>query len=310
MSFEVLAPGMLALLQDCGRYGHQHQGMTPGGPADEHAFLWANKLLANAPGATAIELTLGQAQFKAAELTRFALTGADMGAKIGNRRIAPWQTHSIAAGEVLSFGVARQGVKAYLAVPGGFLVAPHFGSTATVKREGLGGLAQNGQPLSAGDVIGFVPDNVEQIQMVPRQFVPDYGAPLRLRLQPAYQYDQFPEAALQSFFDSDYVVSKDVDRMGYRLNGAAIRCDTTGVISEGIAYGAVQIPADGQPIVLLSDRQTIGGYPKLGCIASLDGAALSQRRPGDVVRFCIADKQSLATRRFAFNRYFGIGRGN
>ncbi|UTW12216.1 biotin-dependent carboxyltransferase family protein [Marinobacterium rhizophilum] len=309
MVFEVIRPGFLALLQDYGRYGMQHLGMATGGPLDEHAFVWANRLLGNHYNSATLEITLGQVRLRALQGTRIAITGADLGACINDQPIVPWCSYRVEAGDSLSFAGARTGVRAYLAVSGGFEAPLRYGSCATVVREGCGGLHGDGQRLQAGDRLGMRLKNAGQgaLQQVPPRFVPDYGAPLCLRLLPGYQYDQFDAEQLERLFGSDYRVSPDSDRMGYRLAGPAIQSGLDGIISEGIAFGAVQIPGDGQPIVLLRDRQTIGGYPKVGCVAALDAAQLAQRAPGALVRFRRGDLREVETQRQAFNRFFGIG---
>jgi biotin-dependent carboxylase-like uncharacterized protein len=307
MTFEVIKPGFLTLLQDYGRYGMQHLGMATGGPLDEHAFLWANRLLDNHYNCAALEITLGPVRLHALQAVQIAIAGADFAARINQQPIVPWRSYWIEAGDELSFAAARSGVRAYLAVGGGFEAKLQHGSCATVIRERCGGLQGDGRRLEAGDRLECRPASPGPVLQVPPRYVPDYGAPLRLRLLPSYQYDQFDAAQVRRFFSSDYQVSPHSDRMGYRLSGPEIRASLDGIISEGIAYGAVQVPGDGQPIVLLRDRQTIGGYPKIGCVASLDAAQLAQRGPGAVIRFTPGDFAEVEAERLAFNRFFGIG---
>lgn len=309
MSLEVLRPGFLALLQDYGRRGHREQGMAAGGPIDEHAFLWANRLLGNRFDAAQVESTLGRLQLRFTVPTQFALTGADMDARIDGERVAPWCTHAAAAGAILTLGTARSGLRAYIAVPGGFRVPQHHGSCATVIRERLGGLHRDGRPLGAGDVLPFEPGHPVPGRCVPAAYVPDYAAPLTLRVLPGYQYEEFPAEQRARLFAEEYVVSRDADRMGYRLSGPEIRWTGRGLVSEGISHGAIQVPPDGQPIVLLRDRQTIGGYPKLGCVASLDAARLAQCPPGFRLRFRPAALDAITQERRVFDRYFGIAGG-
>lgn len=303
MSFEVIRPGFLSLIQDYGRRGHQHQGMGEGGPMDEHAFLWANHLLGNRFDAPALEITLGQLKLTATAQTCIALTGADTHARIDGRPINSWCTHIIRRGEELSLGTARSGLRSYLAVAGGFEIKPHYGSSATVMREGLGGLRQDGAQLAVGDILPSTQNSTQPLRCVPPEYIPDYAAPLTLRLIPGYQSSRFPSEAWEALYGEEYEVSQHADRMGYRLNGPALDCEIDGIISEGIAYGAVQVPADGQPIILLRDRQTIGGYPKLGCIASLDAAQLAQRPPGTRLRFKESSLQEVCRERLAFDRF-------
>ncbi|BFM49923.1 biotin-dependent carboxyltransferase family protein [Marinomonas sp. THO17] len=284
MAFKVIKPGMLTLLQDLGRYGHQAIGVTTGGPMDELAFRWANALLDNDDNAQQLEITFGLLSLEAQANTSIALTGADLGATLNGKSLTPWQSYAVKKGDVLNFQQPIWGLRAYLAVKGGFQCETTLGSVATVMREKIGGLTGQGDKLQKDDILPFQASDQHQQRAVPRAAIPDYSQsdiPLVL----GYQYLSFSDLQRAHFFSSDYKVSQNSDRMGYRLEGNAIQGNAKGIISEGIAYGSVQIPKDGQPIVLLRDRQTIGGYPKMGCITRFGGALLAQKKPGDVIQF-------------------------
>jgi len=283
MSVEVVQPGVLSLLQDGGRYGHHRIGLTTGGPLDPDAFHYCNRLLANEPDSTAIELSFGGGQFRATVDTFICVTGADMPLAINGRELPSWAVHPIAAGDDIQLGYAEHGCRSYLGVAGGFRVTPTFGSTSTVVRESIGGL--NGAKLQAGDQLPCAPASGRKRFYLDRAHQPKYQNTVTVRVIPGYQQARFSRLQQRRFFSHGYTVSERSDRMGYRLEGPAIRCDIDGILSEGICFGAVQIPADGQPIVLLNDRQTIGGYPKIGSALSLDAAHLAQLRPGDTVHF-------------------------
>lgn len=302
MSFEVVSPGMLTLLQDSGRVGFQHLGITTGGPMDEHAFYWANRLLGNSPDAAQLEITFGQLQLKASANTTIALTGADLSATLNDSALKPWRTYAIKPGDELAFGSPKTGLRAYLAVTEGFHCEPKLGSCATVKREQLGGLTGKGDPLATGDILPFTATSAFSEQRTPTWAIPDYDAPLTLGVIAAYQNASFSHSEQMTFFTSRYEVSQNIDRMGYRLSGAPVTSSLDGIISEGIAFGAIQIPSDGQPIVLMKDRQTIGGYPKIGCLSSLGAGQLSQRQPGQVVTFSPMDIAEAEVERRLFNR--------
>ncbi len=302
----VLQPGVLSLLQDNGRFGQHRIGLTTGGPLDRKAFRWANRLCGNLPqdNATAIEVSVGGLVLKAEADTAIALTGAEIPLKINQRNVANWQTQRIKAGDRIELGYATQGVRAYLAVSGGFTVPPSFGSTSTVMRESIGGL--NGKALQKGDQLPFPPQQAVEYLMLQQQYRPTYTNQATLRVITGYQQEHFSATQQALFFHSEYTVSEQTDRMGFRLAGQAIKASIDGMLSEGICYGAIQIPADGQPIVLLNDRQTIGGYPKIGTVLSLDIARLTQLMPGGTVRFTpisLAEAHNalhLAERRFTF----------
>lgn len=284
MAFKVLKPGMLTLLQDLGRHGYQHLGVTSGGPMDEVAFLWGNSLLDNDDNAAQLEITFGMLALEATQPTSIALAGADLGATLNGDSIMPWQTYAVKAGDVLTFQQPKFGLRAYLAVKGGFLAEPVLGSVATVIREQLGGFTGKGDKLQKGDLLPYAPTQQHTPRHLPRLAIPNYDQ-TEIDVVTGYQYKSFSGLDRAHFFSSAYTLSQNCDRMGYRLDGRPIGKDQPGIISEGIAYGAIQIPSDGQPIILLKDRQTIGGYPKIGCVTSISGSLLAQKKPGDKIGF-------------------------
>jgi len=280
-AFKVKKPGVLSLVQDGGRLGRHRIGLTAGGPLDGLAMSWANRLVHNEAGATAIESSFGGLELEVARDTLLAVTGGDSELRINGEPRERWCSHRVRGGDVVSLGHARRFCRSYLAVAGGFRIAPQFGSTATVVREGIGGL--NGDKLRTGDLLPVAgAADLEELRLTEP---PRYSEPVELRVVPGYQWDRFPHLQRRRFFSGEYRVTDRADRMGYRLEGPAIDCDVEGILSEGICQGAIQIPADGQPIVLLQDRQTIGGYPKIGSALSLDTARLAQSMPGASVRF-------------------------
>ncbi len=283
MSLQVIQPGILSLLQDRGRFGAHRIGLTNGGPLDPHAFHWCRRLLANGPDSTALELSFGGARFLARVNTFICVTGATMPLHINGREKSLWAVHPVAAGDEISLDFATSGCRAYLGVADGFTVNPSFGSTATVLREGIGGL--NGDKLHAGDLLPCAEVGQRKRHYLPAASQPHYQDRITVRVIPGYQQAHFDRLQQRRFFSHAYTVSERCDRMGYRLEGPAVKCDIEGILSEGICAGAIQIPADGQPIVLLNDRQTIGGYPKIGSALSLDAARLTQLRPGGIVNF-------------------------
>lgn len=291
MSFKVLQPGLLSLLQDLGRFGQHAIGLTTGGPLDNEAFLWANRLLHNTPNACAIEVSFGGLQLLAQTHSYICVTGASLDLTINGVTKALWTSHKVLAGDEIKLGYSSQGCRSYLAIAGGVTIKPSFSSSATVMREKIGGLnSMGGEKLATNDVL---PCNT--VVKLPRQSLAQNHWPLygqdaaTLRLLPGYQYNQFDSDTQARFFHGCYKVTDRSDRMGMRLEGPAVACSSEQMLSEGICLGAVQVPADGQPIVLLKDRQTIGGYPKMGAIMARDTATLAQLRPGAMVRFEAVD---------------------
>ncbi len=283
MSLEVIQPGVLSLLQDRGRFGQHRIGLTTGGPLDPEAFFWCNRLLENDPACTTVEVSFGGGHFRCLADTFICVTGAGMPLTINGEEKPLWAVHRVTQGDEIRLDFAEQGCRSYLGVADGFTIEPSFGSTSTVVREKLGGL--HGDKLQPGDVLPCARASGRKHYYLPPERQPRYQAMTTVRVIPGYQQAHFSRIQQRRFFSHAYTVSDRCDRMGYRLEGPAIRCDIDGILSEGICFGAIQIPADGQPIVLLNDRQTIGGYPKIGSALSLDAARLSQLRPGDTVHF-------------------------
>ena len=290
--FKVVQPGILSLIQDAGRFGQHHLGLTTGGPLDPFAFKWANRLCRNPLGATALEVSIGGLILEAQITTQICLTGASMPLKINGELRDSWRSQPILPGDKIELGYATAGCRAYLAVTGGFDIPLSFGSSATVSREAIGGL--NGGKLKPGDLLpaanashrGAVSaGNTSTGLVLAERYRPEYSKHAQLRVILGYQQHAFSRYQQRLFFGSDYRVSERCDRMGFRLEGPEIKPSISGILSEGICLGAIQVPADGQPIVLMNDRQTIGGYPKIGSVVSLDTAVLAQLLPGSSVSF-------------------------
>jgi len=281
--FIVKQPGLLSLLHDRGRYGAHKLGLTTGGPLDFIAFDWANRLLGNDTNATCLEVSFGGLQLRADTDTCFVITGATAPCKHNGVNVEQWQTREIKKGDELEIGFASAGTRIYLAVLGGFDISPSFGSSSTVLREKVGGLS--GDKLQANDHLPCAAGRLAEHCCLPEQERPVYGDSAVLRVVPGYQQAAFSKLQQWRFFNSEYQLTDRCDRMGFRLEGENVHSDLVGMLSEGICLGAIQIPADGQPIVLMNDRQTIGGYPKIGSVIAQDTPRLAQLSPGSRVTF-------------------------
>ncbi|CAM2797798.1 biotin-dependent carboxyltransferase family protein [Vibrio mytili] len=310
MSFSGLMvekPGPLSLIQDFGRFGLGHIGITQGGPVDDYAYSWANHLLGNPVNCAAIEITFGNASFVALHNCHLAICGGDLNATVDGKPIDNWSEFSLHKGQKLQFGMAKNGLRSYLAVHGGFDVPLHLNSASTVVRESLGGFERNGSTLKSGDKLPFIPHRLPQTK--PKQmtfrFKPDYNLPIKLRVIEGYQYNDFDEEAIACFYESEFTISTNSNRMGYRLEGNTVTPPFGGVLSEGIALGSIQVPNDGNPIILLNDHQTIGGYPKLGCVARMDLPRLAQGKPGQKVSFIKGDRAVLQKAWCEWAQFFG-----
>jgi len=283
LGFIVKRAGLLSLIQDEGRFGAFNLGLTNGGPIDKLAFHWANRLCSNELNVSVIEVSVGGLALIAQIDTVIAVTGAKMPLTINGQVKELWRSYKVKAGDLIELGFTNVGVRSYVAVAGGFNITPVFGSSSTVCREGIGGL--KGTKLVVNDILPCTYQAKAKLVKLLEKDQPKYCNEVILRIIPSYQQHHFSSHQQKLFLSSEYNVGKSYDRMGYRLKGQKITCDIDGILSEGICLGAVQIPNDGQPIVLMNDRQTIGGYPKIGSVISLDTAKLGQLAQGGKVRF-------------------------
>lgn len=274
--------GPLALVEDAGRFGARHLGVTQGGALDWISLGWANWLLGNAPGAAGIEIAMGGLRLKATGRMAVAIAGADLGATRDGETLPANGSFVLEPGQVLAFDQPRAGLRAYLALPGGIDAEPFMGSLSTVAREQLGGLDGRGSALRVGDRLTAASAATETREMPCAMVMPQGEA--TLELVTGAQIAHFEGASLFAVFNQAWQVDSRADRMGVRLTGPALRCRMEGMISEGIPLGAVQVPPDGQPIILLNDRQTIGGYPRLGALSPIACARLGQCTPGTSIR--------------------------
>ena len=274
----------LCLLQDAGRFGVRHLGVTQGGGLDWRSMSWANWLLGNDLNAPVIEITLGGFTVVAEEDCVLALAGADLGAQVEGEALAPWRSFMLHKGQRLQFTQPKLGARAYLAAPGGFEAPSVLGSRSTVVREELGGLDGRGRALAQGAQLSYAGSALLLLRELPAKHRPDFTDDSPLDLVLGAQIGEFSGQSLFDAFNSLWTLDSRADRMGIRLLGTALQYQGKPMISEGIPLGAVQVPPDGQPIVLLNDRQTIGGYPRLGALTPLALARLAQCLPGAKVR--------------------------
>lgn len=282
MAIEVLNPGLLTTVQDLGRTGFQRYGIPPAGAVDLYALRIGNLLLGNEEGEAALEVTLLGPTLRFEVDSWIAITGADLGARLNDMEVPLWETIPVASGDVLSFQSPKKGVRAYIAIAGGIGIPLVLGSRSTYLRANLGGL--EGRALTRGDRLNInsVPTRHRRL---PSEFIPRYeSGPIRVILGP--NEERFTSEGIKTFLSSEYQVLPESDRMGLRLQGPKIE-HTRGadIISEPVSTGAVQVPGNGQPIVLLADRQTTGGYAKIATVISVDLPRLGQAKPGDMVSF-------------------------
>lgn len=283
----VHAAGPRTLIQDRGRFGHHRLGVTTGGPLDWVALDWGNAVLGNGSDAAALEVTLGPLELEVMMPTSVAVTGPGRLTINGADRPA-WAAQAVAPGDRVRVTVLPCGLCAYLSVAGGVRSAPILGSRATVTREGLGGIhGQDASPLRAGDFVPAERDDVPRTRVVPEACRPTEANTDRdviVRMLPGFQWRAFPRETRRAMAMQTFTVSPESSRMGVRLDGPRLTDVPAPGASEGVCTGAIQVTPDGQPIVLLADRQTIGGYPKPGAVITADLPRIGQLRPGRRVR--------------------------
>ncbi|MBM2499802.1 biotin-dependent carboxyltransferase family protein [Pseudomonas aeruginosa] len=271
----------LVQLQDRGRFGCRHLGVTQGGALDWLSMGWANWLLGNPLDAAVIEIALGGFVAECRADGWLALAGGDLGATLDGQPLPAWGAFAVRGGSAWPSPPAPGAAH----LPGGARRPPASASWATPWQRGWHGPRADGKALAAGDSLGWLADGARPRALpLPSERIMDCTGEARLELILGAQIGDFPAMSLFDAFNGDWQVDTRADRMGVRLLGPRLECRQQSMISEGIALGAVQVPPDGQPIVLLNDRQTIGGYPRLGALAPLALARLAQCLPGQRVR--------------------------
>ncbi|MDJ0895492.1 MAG: biotin-dependent carboxyltransferase family protein [Alphaproteobacteria bacterium] len=302
----VVQPGLFTTVQDLGRFGYQNVGVTPSGALDVLGLRLANALVGNPQSAAVLEISYAGPELEVtADAVRVAVCGGDCPIEVHpgpDRRGLPlWRTAHLRRGDRLKIGTIEGATCTYLAVEGGIEVPEVMGSRATYPRATLGGL--HGRALVAGDEIqvGETAAVPAADRMLPAP--PDYGSgPIRVVLGP--QDDHFTAAGLEAFLSGAYEITKESDRMGLRLSGPEIEHrDGYEIASDGIAPGAIQVPGNRQPIVLLADRQTVGGYTKIATVVSADLPRVASAAPGTVLRFKAIDIVGAETLRRALERH-------
>ncbi len=292
-SIRVMNPGMYTTVQDLGRTGYQQYGMPISGSMDHFAHRVANLLVGNAQNEAVLEMTIMGGTYSFEEDVFVAITGADMNPKLnGKRQIGMWRSVYLKKGDQITFGAAKEGCRSYLAAAGGFDVPLVMGSKSTYARGKLGGL--NGRQINKADLLSINQSGKSQEDLIGRfvhaRNIPVYEKEVVLRVVLGPQEDLFTRKGIADFFSSAYGVSKDFDRMGYRLEGKVIEHDSSAdIISDGIVKGAVQVPGHGNPIIMLADCQTTGGYTKIAHVITTDLWKVAQLKTGDSIRFKAVD---------------------
>ena len=286
MSIRVIQLGVQTTVQDLGRFGYQQFGVPVAGAMDPRSMKLANLLLDNDPGEAVLEITIMGPQLAFDETNYVALTGGDLGATLDGKPMPRYQAVKVEAGQTIRFLGIRNGCRAYLAFAGGLDIPPVMGSRSTYLKAKIGGF--KGRKLEAGDELSFrepKPDlDFPERRRLGIDFTPQKQYELHVILGP--QDDHFTEEGIKTFCSEVYTVSAEFDRMGCRLEGPIVEHKNGGdIISDGIAFGAIQVPSAGKPIIMAADRQTTGGYTKIATVCSADFRFLGQLKGGDKVNF-------------------------
>lgn len=283
----VLKPGLLTTIQDLGRYGYQQFGMVVAGAMDGFALQIANLLVGNNRDEAGIEITMVGPELLFLEDAIIALCGADLSPTLDGHPVPNWTSFHVKSGQILRFGHIRSGARAYLAVSGGLVIPAIMNSKSTYLKAGIGGIA--GRALQKGDILrGTKHSFVKKIagRRLATVEIPTYSSKEEIRVLLGPDQDAFTEEGIETFLSQRYTVSHESDRMGYRLTGPSIRHkDRADILSDAILFGTVQVPASGEPIILMADRQTVGGYARIATVISVDFSLLAQLKPNDQLYF-------------------------
>lgn len=281
----IISPGFLTTVQDLGRFGYQQFGMSPSGAMDPFSLQLANILVGNARDEACFEMTFVGPEIEFSKQAVIALAGAEMNAEINGTPLSLHQSLKLEPGDVLRFGALKKGCRCYLAIRGGIHVEPVLGSKSTYLKAKIGGV--NGRALKQGDSLALgakVSTNpIYKKMLVETCQIRDVNT---IHILPGPEANHLSQNGIRTFLTGMYQISAAADRMGYRLDGFPLeRKENTEIISSGISLGTIQLPADGKPIILMADRQTTGGYPRIANVILADIPLLAQLKPGDKIRF-------------------------
>ena len=283
-------PGLLSTIQDLGRHGYKRYGIITSGAMDQIAHRLANMLVLNPEDCETIEITMTGPVIRFQEDAVISITGAHLSPAINGHTVKMHRPLFVREGDVLSFGRAVYGIRSYLAVHGGFSIEQVMDSGSTYLKAGIGGY--KGRALKKGDRLSLKKKisaqkwNKRFKWSTEAFYRAQCGSGETVRVIPGLQYDAFTEESHRLFVEKEFLVTPESDRMGYRLEGERLSLkEQTELISEGVSFGTIQVPADGQPIILMADSQTLGGYAKIAQVASVDYSMIAQAKPGDRLNF-------------------------
>jgi len=300
----VLKAGMLTTIQDLGRWGYQSRGVPVAGPMDPCSHRLANALVGNDETAAALEITLLGPELEFGDERLVAIAGAEFDLTLDGKPVPHLAPFLASSGSHLRFGERRKGARAYLAVSGGIASTPVLGSRSTHVLSGMGG--SNGRPLRTGDLVPLgdaakagPPSHAAE------PLVPLPAGTATIRVLPGPQVEYFAAGALDALQSAPYAITQQSDRMAFRLDGPRLTHSRgADIISDATPLGVLQVPASGQPILLMADRQTTGGYPKIATVITADMAIAGQLAPGDTIAFVACTARDAMAALIAQERAF------
>ncbi|WP_129598179.1 biotin-dependent carboxyltransferase family protein [Anaerophilus nitritogenes] len=282
---KIVHPGLLTTIQDEGRYGYQQFGVPVSGVMDDFSYRVSNILVGNEEKEAVLEVTMMGPTIEFEEEGMISITGGDLSPMINGKSISMWRSIHVKTGDTLSFGAIKSGCRSYISFCGGIKTPIVMGSRSTYMKAKIGGL--EGRALKAGDIVP-IGEKIKNFssRILPVKYIPQYEKEIEVRVILGPQEDAFTKEGIHTFLANSYTVTNECDRMGFRLDGEEIKhIDGGDIISDGINFGAIQIPGHGKPIVMMADRQTTGGYTKIANVISVDLYKIAQAKPKDQIRF-------------------------
>ncbi|MBT2685105.1 biotin-dependent carboxyltransferase family protein [Bacillus sp. ISL-37] len=281
--FKVLKPGLQTTVQDLGRTGYQQYGISPSGAMDPYSLQMSNLLVGNPLHEAGLEATMMGPSLVALKDVSIAICGGNLQPMVNKKVVSMWKSFVLRKGDILSFGKVEGGARAYIGFAGGIDVPLVLGSKSTFINGEMGGF--NGRALDAGDIVKGRPF-VRKNRFLHKEFIPEYNAQLEIRVILGPHLEKFHPDAIKRFLSNEYTISPQSNRMGYRLEGPELgHIEGADIISDAIPAGGIQVPSNGQPIILMSERQTTGGYARIATVISVDLPLLAQAMPGTKIRF-------------------------
>ncbi|WP_249745564.1 biotin-dependent carboxyltransferase family protein [Mesobacillus boroniphilus] len=280
--FKVLKPGLQTTVQDLGRTGYQQYGISPSGAMDSYSLQMANLLVGNPLGEAGLEAAILGPSLEALSNVAIAICGGNLQPMVNKKEVSMWKSFVFRKGDILSFGKVESGARAYIAFAGGIDIPLVLDSKSTFVNGTMGGY--NGRALESGDVLFGWP-YVRKNRFLHKDFIPEYKSELEIRVIPGPHLEKFHPDTIERFLSAEYTVSPQSNRMGYRLEGPELgHIGGADIISDAIPAGGVQVPSNGQPIILMAERQTTGGYARIATVISVDIPLLAQAMPGIKIR--------------------------